>query len=158
MENIKYYTEDADEVAKYIMSKVDVTQKKLHKLLYFSYIMFLTDFNTNSEDIQNVMFKNSFQAWVHGPVLREIYSKYAEFGYHQFNLEAFEGNLPTEITDVCDEIIDFLGHLEGNDLENLSHDDFAWKIKRSGLGKFQPSNDLLELTDMYNSSLSRFYE
>lgn len=149
---------NANNAARYLLSQRNMSQKKLHKMLYFSYLVYLTDNNESANKIDDVLFKNTFQAWVHGPVLREVYPEYARFSYREMYIDRFDGEITEKAKEALDYILEVYGDLSANQLEVLSHQDDAWKNKRIGLSVFEPSKEYLSDYDMYGSSQSRFYE
>lgn len=72
---------DVNVVAQYIltychrMNVCDCSNKKLQKLLYYVQAWSLAFRN-------KPMFENQVEAWLHGPVVSEIYHKYKKFGYN----------------------------------------------------------------------------
>ncbi|MFW6030226.1 MAG: type II TA system antitoxin MqsA family protein, partial [Halanaerobiales bacterium] len=64
-----------DSVVKYLLSNsADITPLALQKLLYYAQSFHKVFFN-------NYLFSEDCEAWVHGPVYREIYYKYKGYGY-----------------------------------------------------------------------------
>ncbi|MDE8240071.1 DUF4065 domain-containing protein [Erysipelothrix rhusiopathiae] len=144
--------------ARYLLSRKDMSQKKLHKMLYFSYLIYLTENNSDAQNINDVLFENTFQAWVHGPVLREIYPYYAGYSYNELSIANFNGEMTDKAKESLDYILDVYGDYSADQLEVLSHRDEAWRKKRIGLSAHELSKNLLANEDMYSSSLERFYE
>lgn len=145
-------------IKRYLLSKKRMSQKKLHKLLYFSFVLFLTENNNDENSIENVMFENTFQAWVHGPVLREIYPIYANYGYRELFVSENDTYLDDAVISSCDDILTMFGDLSANQLENMSHQDLAWRSKRLDLSPFEPSQEILILEEMFASGIERFYD
>ena len=67
--------------------KEPMTPKRLQKLLYFCYSYYLAAFNESADKIENRLFKNNFQAWIHGPVLPEIYQEYKKYVMTQISID-----------------------------------------------------------------------
>lgn len=155
---MKVFTQNPNNVARYLLSKKRMSQKKLHKLLYFSFVLFLTENNNDENSIENVMFENTFQAWVHGPVLREIYPIYANYGYRELFVSENDTYLDDAVISSCDDILTMFGDLSANQLENMSHQDLAWRSKRLDLSPFEPSQEILILEEMFASGIERFYD
>ena len=70
---MKNAVKDVYEIAKWFLHTEPMTHKKLQKLLYFSYGIYLAQNNENCNKLNNSLFKNKFEAWVHGPVDPKIY-------------------------------------------------------------------------------------
>lgn len=61
----------------------DMTPKKLQKMLYYCYSwhLALTAENGDVDEIlSSRLFDAKFEAWAHGPVIREIYLEYKKIG------------------------------------------------------------------------------
>lgn len=63
----------AVDIAKYILTIIPVTQLKLQKLIYFAYVNLLKSTGKS-------LFNERILAWKHGPVVREIYEEFRQYG------------------------------------------------------------------------------
>ena len=63
-------------VANFYLSKQSMSPKKLQKILYYAYAWTLALLNDDEEHLNNRLFDSKFEAWVHGPVNREIYNRF----------------------------------------------------------------------------------
>lgn len=63
----------AVDIAKLILSIKPVTQLKLQKLVYFTYEKFL-------KQTEQKLFADSIYAWKHGPVVKNLYEEFREYG------------------------------------------------------------------------------
>jgi uncharacterized phage-associated protein len=149
---MKIEFDDANTVALYFLSKKPMSQKKMHKLLYYAYSWYLYIYN--EKEIENVLFKNNFCAWIHGPVYTTLYSKYRDFG---MNLIEYTGEVNisnTEIKDFLNDILDRYGNFTANELENMSHNESPWINSRVGIQPNQISRNKIKddeiLSFMYN--------
>ena len=149
---------DANNVAKYFLNKMNMSQKKIHKLMYFAYSLYLVEYNNDEYSINNALFENHFEAWVHGPVHRQIYPIYASYSYKELYIDSINFTLPEKAQLVCDEILSMYGDLTANQLERMSHEDIAWIIPRSDLGAYDPCDKKLDDKLIFMSALERFYE
>lgn len=141
---------EANLIAKYIIYKCTgnketvVTQKKLHKLMYFVYQWYLYVHNQDENHIKNRLFKNTFQAWVHGPVLKEIYPLYANYWVGNIEIEEFDtGLIDREITKEIDKVLGIYNKYTANELEELSHYELSWIKAREGIGAYDPCTNSL---------------
>ena len=74
-------------VTHYVNQKGDtVSHKKLQKLLYYVEAWHLVNFKTP-------ILEENFEAWVHGPVVPELYHKLKEFGFN--NLQVINDEFDT---------------------------------------------------------------
>lgn len=104
-----------------------ITPLKLQKLLYYAQGFHLI--NTGER-----LFRAELEAWVHGPVVREIYFEYKEFGYHTITSKPFINKdlfLETPLlTDgemaTIEEVWEHFGDLDGKTLEELTHQEDPW--------------------------------
>jgi len=118
------------DVANYFLSLVDeesgdnITHLKLQKLVYYADAWFLALYNKS-------LFKENFEAWVHGPVLTSLYQKFKDYGYNPINSpEEYSCNLPEEVKIHLDEIWEEYGSLSPKKLEILTHSEAPWKEAR----------------------------
>lgn len=63
------------DVARVIISMMEVTQLKLQKLVYLCYAEYLTKFKEK-------LFNEKLVAYKYGPVIEEVYSAFREYGYN----------------------------------------------------------------------------
>ncbi|WP_026828216.1 Panacea domain-containing protein [Exiguobacterium artemiae] len=104
-----------------------ITPLKLQKLLYYAQGFHLI--NTGER-----LFRAELEAWAHGPVVREIYFEYKEFGYHTITSKPFINKdlfLETPLlTDgemaTIEEVWEHFGDLDGKTLEELTHQEDPW--------------------------------
>lgn len=126
-------------VTNYINQKGDtVSHKKLQKLLYYVEAWHLVNF-------EEPLLKEDFQAWVHGPVIPELYQKLKEFGFNNLEVVNDEhetvdeeiaaiikrNNLTSDKVQFIYSVLDTYGSLTSFDLELLSHSEMPW-IKARG--------------------------
>ena len=83
-----------DNVADYFLSKESMSPKKLQKLVYYGYAWTIALLNDTAEDIHFKLFESDIEAWVHGPVVPELYQKYKDFGWHDIpKVENFDESI-----------------------------------------------------------------
>lgn len=63
----------AKDIAKYVLTKLPITQLKLQKLVYLIYEKHLVDTGVP-------LFNEPILAWKHGPVTRSLYEEFREYG------------------------------------------------------------------------------
>lgn len=107
----------------------DLSEMKMHKLLYFAQ-------KKHYENFGEWLFDDDFEGWVHGPVNRKVR-----------NVFSYLDNNQTEITDKEEytllEVIYDYGKYPPGYLRNLSHEDTAYKISREGLEDDQAGNVII---------------
>lgn len=129
---------DINNVVDYIIVKlveggVSLTVLKLQKLLFYVQAWSLAFGKGRA-------FRGDFQAWIHGPVNREVYDRFKDS--HSLysgvaladvrNGEAAEA-LPEAARLHIDEVIDSYGTLTGTQLEAMTHAEKPWKHARQGM-------------------------
>lgn len=138
------------EVSEYFLYRMPMTHKKLQKMCYYAYAWYYTLYGEKLFD------NGKFEAWIHGPVNRELYSQYRDCGWK--NIERTnEPNICKEIKDFLDTIVNTFGDFNGNELEDMTHAELPWKKAREG---YKPDENCeKKLDDMiikeYYSSLMK---
>jgi len=125
-----------------------VSNLKLQKLLYYSQAWHLALYGQS-------FFDEDFQAWVHGPVIPEIFRRYRDFRWNALpdagihNAHSFRPHL--------EEVWKIYGGLTAYDLERLTHSEEPWKIARKGLAPDESSNAIItksSMCDYYSARLN----
>lgn len=121
---------------------------KLQKLLYYIQAWHLTFKN-------KVLFDGDFQAWVHGPVNRQIYDRfnstkylYSEIGLKDVQDKEIATKLTQEEISHIDKVLEVYAPYSGVELEEMSHKEEPWINARHGYAPNQRceviiNNDLL---------------
>lgn len=144
----------AAEISKYVIAKFDfygdlLTNKKLQKLLYYIEAWSLVYINS--------IIDEDFEAWVHGPVIPDIYHKYKEFGYSPIKLDynalkaeeyisklTKENNIRKNQIKLIDSVLKTYGVLSSYELEMLSHSEEPWIKARKN---YAPIDNCTEIID-----------
>lgn len=122
---------DVFEVSKYFLSVLPMTHKKLQKMCYYAYAWYYTLYGKK-------LFDNGrFEAWIHGPVNRELYSKYKDYGWRNIVEEDKNCNIESDIKEFLNIIIDTFGVYDANELESMTHAEKPWKKAREGYEPYQ---------------------
>lgn len=121
----------ANEIAKFYLSKSSMTPKKLQKILYFAYSWYLALMNEDRKNLDTKLFDGNFEAWIHGPVYPSIYQEYKSYRadlipQKEYNLV----NLTTDEEEVLNEVWNVYGKYTANELESISHQHNPWKETR----------------------------
>lgn len=121
-----------DQIVNYIIIKMgEITPLSLQKLLSFSNGV---NYSLNGKQL---IFENS-QAWAHGPVYPQIYSKYKKYGYKPIDngIYSTHGGMLSKLTREELKAIDLVIHTFGlyspKILEAISHMQDPWLEKRIG--------------------------
>jgi uncharacterized phage-associated protein len=111
----------AHEIAKYFVSLVDeeagdsISNLKLQKLLYYAQ-------GANLALRDEPLFPEAIKAWVHGPVVPQVYHEYKQYGagpipVEQVNLESYA----PAIREVLDEVNAVYGQFTAAKLRSMTH-------------------------------------
>jgi uncharacterized phage-associated protein len=141
---------EARDVAGYIIDRFkaideELSNLKLQKLLYFAF----RNYYKESKEVGKALFKDRFEAWDYGPVIRDIYLDYQKFGARNIekklphktiqmdkkgmvkfvdiypNTDNIENNKVAKR--VIDDVIMKYMKTDVWDLVNESHEDLSWK-------------------------------
>lgn len=153
---------DINDVCDYVIVKITEDGRalnvlKLHKLLYYIQAWHLA-FN------RGPLFRGAFQAWVHGPVSRQIYDRYAttKSMYSRLTLDDIRSEfnpfstLEPEVRAHVDAVLEEYGDLSGDQLEEMTHQEEPWIQARIGVPPAARSENLISedlMADYYRSRL-----
>jgi putative zinc finger/helix-turn-helix YgiT family protein len=146
-----------DSVVKYLLKELgEVTPLALQKLLYYSQGFYKTFYD-------EFLFEDECEAWVHGPVYKDIYFKYRDFGYNPIEDEklVFEDiNLTEAEEELLDSIIDNFGCYSAKTLERMTHSERPWRLTRNNLKPEQKSSEIIskDLIAKYFEDVNEKYE
>ncbi len=129
------------DVAKTFLSFESMTHKKLQKLCYYAQAWHIALFGEK-------LFNNDFQAWIHGPVCRELYQEYKHYGWLKIPKCDIPKNIDDEKLAFIRQIYDVYGEFTGNELEDITHQEEPWRKARGHLEICEPSYEVIKETDM----------
>lgn len=121
-------------IAKYFLyksngSRYSISNKKLQKLLYYAQA-----WHTVFKD--KPLFKDTIEAWIHGPAIRSVYNEYKKFGFFNINndinlsdIECIKEDTKT----LLDDVWKIYGKYDANYLEQLTHSETPWQDARGAL-------------------------
>ncbi|MGY4689367.1 Panacea domain-containing protein [Salibacterium sp. K-3] len=131
------YKTDIFRVAEVLLSIESMTPKKLQKMCYYFYAWHST---LKGEP----PFENNFEAWVHGPVDPKLYNEYRSYGWNTIPQSNTTTDLPEDIIGFAHQVYSSYGHLNGDQLEYLTHQEPPWKIARKGMPEYMPSREEIQ--------------
>ena len=117
------------QVADYFLAQQDedcgdlISNLKLQKLLYYAQGFYLAV----NEGVP--LFSEDIEAWIHGPVVPELYHAFKEYGSNaipapeQLDLSIFD----PKTKELLDEVYTVFGQFSGWKLRNMTHDEAPWK-------------------------------
>jgi uncharacterized phage-associated protein len=112
-----------------------ISNLKLQKLVYYSQAWHLA---LHGEPL----FEEDFEAWIHGPVLPNLYHTYKHFGWKPIQ-EDVQVNLPLAILDYLNEVADEYFVCDAYELEQMTHLEAPWQKARVGLSSDEPSTAII---------------
>lgn len=122
-----------------------MSPKKLQKLMYYAYVCVLTLTNEDANHLNNRLFDVRFEAWVHGPVLKQIYRQYNQYGFSDIPQATQTPEFVSDITDILHQVWEVYGHYTANELESMTHQELPWQEARQDLSPLEASSR--ELSD-----------
>ena len=135
-------------VIAYIFSALhEVTPLTLQKLLYYIQGNYAAIYD-------KPLFDAPFEAWVHGPVYRNVYNLFRDFKYNPIDDDRFvplkESALPLtpEAKEVVDRVLDTFGMYSGKVLESITHKEVPWLDARKGFLPDETSHAEISLDAM----------
>ncbi|MBU3114629.1 Panacea domain-containing protein [Clostridium lacusfryxellense] len=136
--NFKGYTGEIDmininNIANYLLNKESMSNKKLQKICYYAYAWYLTMYD------DYLFTDGGFEAWVHGPVNRELYDRFKGYGWQNIPKNENKENLSSEIEEFVGMIYDNFYMHTADELEAMTHAERPWIDARKGLGKNETS-------------------
>lgn len=138
------------DVADWFLGKDSMSPKKLQKLVYYAYAWVLTLMNENEDDLDVKLFDSRIEAWIHGPLLPELYHEYR--GKSMIPQKSSVPCFDEDIKDILEQVWDVYGIYTGNQLESITHKESPWIEAR---GNCSPVNVCTnEITDR---SIYRYY-
>ena len=135
-------------VIAYIFSALhEVTPLTLQKLLYYIQGNYAAIYD-------KPLFDAPCEAWVHGPVYRNVYNLFRDFKYNPIDDDRFvplkERALPLtpEAKEVVDRLLDTFGMYSGKVLESITHKEAPWLDARKGFLPDETSHAEISLDAM----------
>lgn len=144
-------------VSDYILSKVDtevgesITNLKLQKLMYYCQGWSLAIRQAD-------LFTDEIKAWVHGPVIPELWKAYSGYEYCAINTaKALENRTPGDKLsiaekDLIDEVYKIYAPIPAKNLEYMTHADQPW-IDARETGKKSPTMPKEEISHCFLEKL-----
>jgi len=118
-----------DLVVDYLLSQCqDITHLSLQKALYYVQGFYYAFFGS-------FLFKEECEAWIHGPVYRDIYKQYSGYCYSPINSapEPDVSSMPAEEKALLDSVVKHICCYSGKTLESFTHVETPWISTRGDL-------------------------
>lgn len=142
-------------VIRYLLNQCeDITPLALQKALYYIQGFYYAFYQT-------FLFSEDCQAWVHGPVYRDIYFRYRDYRFDLIEkASAFDTNVfSSGEKAVYDSVINNLCCYSGKILESFTHNESPWLATRGDLPVNAPSEQIIDkqLIGEYFSAIKAKY-
>jgi uncharacterized phage-associated protein len=126
-----------------------ISNLKLQKLLYYAQGCFLASFD-------RPLFKEDIRAWMHGPVVEDVYHHYKKFGSAPIPPEnedptCFITSMSKEEQGLLEDVHDIYGGYTAWKLRDMSHEDSTWKNRYMTSGIISHS----EIKDLFLDRVER---
>lgn len=131
------------DVADWFLGKDSMSPKKLQKLAYYAYAWVLTLMNENEDDLDIKLFDSRIEAWIHGPLLPELYHEYR--GKSMIPQKSSVPCFDEDIEDIMEQVWDVYGIYTGNQLESITHRESPWIRARGDCSPVETCTN--EITD-----------
>lgn len=136
-------------IADFFLSKKSLTPKKLQKLVYYAYAWFIALNNQNASEIENVLFQEKPEAWIHGPVFPSLYHKYKGYNWNEIEKGKkvkFEND---DLQSFLEDIWNKFGKFSADELEYMTHQESPWINARKNSNELQRSSTQISLKDIF---------
>lgn len=99
-----------------------ISNLKLQKMLYYLQGFFIAVFDKK-------LFEEPIEAWQYGPVVRDVYFHFKEFGQNSISLEKNEEiiTLESEEEALFRDVMEEYGQFSAIKLMNMTHEELPWK-------------------------------
>lgn len=145
-----------DIVIKYLLNRCeDVTPLALQKAVYYIQGFYAAFYG-------KILFQEDCQAWIHGPVYKDIYLRYKDYRFDTISKpENFDVALfSSEEKAICDSVIQNICCYSGKILERFTHNEAPWLAARCNLPVTASSDRIIEKSAIkeYFSAIKRKYD
>jgi uncharacterized phage-associated protein len=136
-----------NDVADFFLQKAQesgslVTNLKLQKLCYYAQAWHLA----LHED--HPLFEEEFEAWVHGPVCRDLYNRFRSYQWRPILEEVRARPLEATVTNHLQMIVENFFPCDAYELERMTHEELPWKQARQALAEDQPCDRVISKSVM----------
>ena len=124
---------------RYLLNRCeDITPLALQKALYYIQGFYNAFYHT-------FLFSEDCEAWVHGPVYRDIYYRYRDYHFDPIaSASDFDDTiLTTQEKTVFDSVINYFCCYSGKVLEHFTHNETPWLSARKDLSASAPSERII---------------
>lgn len=143
-----------DLVIEYILSREEITPLALQKVLYYIQGLYYAFYRT-------FLFAEDCEAWVHGPVYRDIYFRYRDYCCDPIdrNIEVDCSAFSAAEKALLDSVIKNICCYSGKVLEKFTHSETPWLSTREDIPEDAASNRIIEkklIGDYFNAVKEKY--
>ncbi len=120
-----------------------LTNLKLQKLLYYAQAWYLVNYN-------DVLFENPIEAWIHGPVVYDVWKRHEKVGRAFLPTIESEPELPEDVKEFLRQVLEVYGSDSAYTLEERTHREKPWLEARGELAPDVPSNAVINTQTMHD--------
>lgn len=114
-----------------------LTPLKIQKLVFYADAWFMALHNEE-------LVPESFEAWVHGPVLRSLYARFQGYRWNPVLEEVECPSLGEKVESFLKELYAEFGRFTGHELEQLTHQEDPWLRARGSLAPHESCSNLID--------------
>lgn len=118
-----------------------ITNKKVQKLVYYAQAW-------NLVFVGKALFPDQIEAWIHGPAIRALYSKYKKYGYHPIQAKPTKPKINVDEKAFLDDLWTVYGAYDADYLEVLSHSEKPWLVARGNADNGEPMAAIIDIEIM----------
>lgn len=115
---------------------------KLQKLCYYVQAIYMATHNGET------LFEEDFEAWTYGPVIRDLYQEFKQYGWKSIEDEVEIPELEQEIEEFIKLIVEAYGGYDGAALSTMTHREEPWLDARKGLPETEGSDAIISKESM----------
>lgn len=138
-------------IAKWFINRLQPEPLKLQKLLYLS-----QGFSFAFYDKE--LFKDDIEAWVHGPVVPNVYYEYSAFKYNPINTKYEMPELDSEILEILNYVVNNYSKYDSKFLEEMTHNQEPWILSRDGLDPDERPNKTIPKESIANYFINLIHQ
>jgi len=121
----------AQDIADYFIDRAHksgsfLSNLKLQKLVYYAQAWHLGLYETP-------IFNDRIEAWIHGPVVPDLYRKYKNFGWNNIDGAVTPPNIDAPLAEFLEELCREYFSKDAYELELMTHQEAPWIAARNGL-------------------------
>ena len=140
------------DVAEWFLHRETFTHKQLQKLCYYAQAWHCALLNEK-------LFSEEIQAWIHGPVCPVLYARYASYGWNP--IKKMYGESPKfspKTLSVLKAVYNTYSKFTGEQLESLTHSELPWREARGNLKPYEPCENVIPCESMRKYYGQKFKE